>query len=74
MDNYAKPRMTTDELIAFLEEWEKNPRPIDPAEVGLSPKSSPYGYVTLYDGDPDPFGLDKPGGGILKRILRFIVR
>ena len=74
MDNYAKPRMTTDELIAFLEKWEKNPRPINLAEVGIYKQPSPDGLETLYDGDPDPFGLDKPGGGILKRILRFIIR
>ena len=66
--------MTDDELWAFVQEWSKNPRPIDLAEVGIYKQSSPDGLETLYDGDPDPFGLDKPGGGIFKRILRFIVR
>ncbi len=73
MEAQIEPKqLTDDELWAFVENWSKNPRPIDPAEVGLRRKDSPYGYETFYEGDP--FGLDKPGGGIFKRILRFIVR
>ena len=49
MDTYTKPKqLTDDELWAFVQEWSKTPRPIAPAEVGLSRKSSPYGYDTFY--------------------------
>ncbi|MBR0167499.1 MAG: hypothetical protein IJQ08_02395 [Synergistaceae bacterium] len=75
MDGSTKVKaLSDDELWAFAQEWAKNPRPVDLAEVGIYKQPSPDGLETLYDGDPDPFGLDKPGGGILKRILRFIVR
>ena len=60
-------QLTSDELWAFVEEWSKNPRPIDPAEVGLSRKSSPYGYETFYDGD---FSIKLPG--FLGKIAKFL--
>ena len=68
MDTHTEPKqLTTDELIAFLEEWEKNPRPIDPAEVGLRRKDSPYSYETVYEGD---FSIKLPG--FLGRIAKFL--
>ncbi|MBQ6972180.1 MAG: hypothetical protein IJP86_07460 [Synergistaceae bacterium] len=68
MDTYTEPKqLTSDELWAFVEEWSKNPRPIDPAEVGLRRKSSPYGYETFCDGD---FSIKLPG--VLGKIARFL--
>ena len=62
----AKP-MTNDELCAFVQEWSKNPRPIDLAEVGINKLSSPYGYETFNDGD---FSIKLPS--FLGKIAKFL--
>ena len=68
MEAQTEPKpLTDDELWAFIEEWGKNPRPIDPAEVGLRRKDSPYGYETVYEGD---FSVKLPG--FLGKIAKFL--
>lgn len=68
MEAQIEPKqLTDDELWAFVEEWSKNPRPIDPAEVGLRRKDSPYSYETVYEGD---FSIKLPG--FLGRIAKFL--
>lgn len=62
----AEP-MTDDELWAFIQEWSKNPRPIDLAEVGINKPISPYGYETFYDGD---FSIKLPG--FLGKVAKFL--
>ena len=68
METQIEPKqLTDDELWAFVEEWSKNPRPIDPAEVGLRRKDSPYGYETVYEGD---FSIKLPG--FLGKVAKFL--
>lgn len=68
MEAQIEPKpLTDDELWAFVENWSKKPRPIDPAEVGLKRKDSPYSYETFYDGD---FSIKLPG--FLGRIAKFL--
>ena len=62
----AEP-MTDDELWAFIQEWSKNPGPIDPAKVGITRKISSYGYETFYDGD---FSIKLPG--FLGKVAKFL--
>lgn len=68
MEAQTEPKpLTDDELWAFIEEWGNNSRPIDPAEVGLRRKDSPYGYETFYEGY---FSVKLPS--FLGKIAKFL--
>ena len=68
MDNHTEPKpLTTDALMKLVDEWEKNPRPIDLAEIGRTRPMSPDGLETFYDGD---FSIKLPG--FLDKIAKFL--
>ncbi len=68
METQIEPKqLTDDELWAFVENWSKNPRPIDLAEIGRTRPISPDGLETFYEGD---FSVKLPG--FLGKIAKFL--